>query len=49
MVYKYGLSYFSYFCNANHIQRGTAAHKKASYRGQKAFKPSTVRYGASLC
>lgn len=29
MVYKYGLSYFSYFCNANHIQRGIAAHKKS--------------------
>lgn len=37
MVYKWGLGYFSYFCNANHIQSGIAAHKKASQRGQKAF------------
>ncbi len=29
MVYKWGLGYFSYFCNANHIQRGNAAHKKS--------------------
>ena len=29
MVYKWGLGYFSYFCNANHIQRGNTAHKKS--------------------
>lgn len=39
MVYKWSLGYFSYFCNANHIQRGIAAQKKRHIAVKRHLSP----------
>lgn len=50
MVYKWGFGYFSYFCNANHIQRGNAAHKKSvTTRSKGILAPDRALWRIFLC